>query len=161
MVRYGFLGTAGECGGRGLALCALCAAAALAAARASALAACWASCGVIQVSIGPRAVRHTLPWCPPGMITNGTFATLVCSSCLKFAAATTSGLSWAPAASQKAGSTSLMGTRVMYALGVFTSCKPGRPKNTLTRTGVAPGLLPAGTALGDGAKYPDSTPTAP
>ena len=68
MVRYGFLGAAGVCGGRGLASCALrAAAAALAAlaAAASAFTACWASCGVIQVSIGPRAARHTLPWCPP------------------------------------------------------------------------------------------------
>src|SRR5580704_3401362 len=158
MVRYGFLGTNVLCGGRGLASCALRAAAALAAsaaAAASAFAACWASCGVIQVSIGARAARHTLPWCPPGMITNGTFATRVWSSCLKFAAATTSGLSWAPAVSQKAGSTSLTGTRVMYARGELMSSRPGRPRNTLTRSGLAPGLLPAGTVLGLGAKYPD------
>ena len=46
------------------------------------------------------------------MTTNGTFATRLRSSCLKFTAAMTSGLSWAPAASQKAGSAWLTGTRV-------------------------------------------------
>src|SRR5271165_1074111 len=105
MMRYGFLGGAGVCGGLGLALCALRAAAALAAAlaaaalaaAASAFAACAASCGVIQLSIGPRAARHTLAWWPPGMIINGTFASRISSSCLKFAAAATSGPSRAPA----------------------------------------------------------------
>ena len=54
-----------------------------------------------------------------------------------------------------------MGTRVMYALGVLMSCRPGRPRNTLTRCGLAPGLLPSGTWLRIGEKYPDITPTAP
>jgi hypothetical protein len=41
-----------------------------------------------------------------------TLATQVCSSCLKLTAAPTSCRSSAPAASQKAGSCSLTGTRV-------------------------------------------------
>src|SRR5260370_42242117 len=165
-VAYGFLGTAGVCGGRGLVARALRSAAALAAAAlaaaASAFAACSANCGVIQLSIGPRAARHTLPWWPPpGMITNGTLANRVSSSCLKFAAAMISGLFWAPAASQKAGRRSLIGTLVTYSRGVLISCSAGRPRNTLTGCGFAPGLLPSGTRLRLGEKYPDMTPTAP
>src|ERR1700689_4297475 len=109
-------------GRRDLAACALRSAAAFAAAAAraaalaalrSALSAVAASCGVIQLSIGTSAARQTLPWWPPpGMITNGTLATRVSSSCLKSSAALTSEASWAPAASQNAGSKSLTGTLV-------------------------------------------------
>ena len=58
---YRFLGGAEVAAGRGLTPCALrWPARAAAAAAASAFAACAASCGVIQVSIGPSAARHTL-----------------------------------------------------------------------------------------------------
>ena len=63
----GYLALAWLCAGLGLAACAwrsafALAAAAARAAAASALAAFSASWGVIQLSIGPRAARQTLPW---------------------------------------------------------------------------------------------------
>src|SRR6202167_1715616 len=158
-----FPGMAGLRLGRGLALCAfffaaaaLAAAALAAAARAtlaSLLAALAASCGVIQSSIGPRAARQTLAWWPPpGMIVSGTFGTRVVSSPRKSIAAVTSDLSVAPAASQKLGSTSAIGSCLMYLCGVFSSSSPGWPANTLTVYGFPPGLLCSGTWLGMGAK---------
>src|SRR6204780_4111365 len=157
-----FPGMAGVRVGRGLPLCAFFFAAALAAAAlaaaaratlASLLAALAASCGVIQSSIGPRAARQTLAWWPPpGMIVSGTFGTRVVSSPRKSIAAVTSDLSVAPAASQKLGSTSAIGSCLMYLCGVFSSSSPGCPANTLTVYGFPPGLLCSGTWLGIGAK---------
>src|SRR5579875_269581 len=148
ILRYGLPRTGGVRSGAGLAARALRSAAALAAALARlafCTAACSASSGVIQESIGPRAARHTLPWWPPGTVTNGTSATLVSSSARNCSAATTSPRALAPAASQKAGTMSLTGTLVTYAMGVLRSRSAGCPANTLTDTGLPPGLFPAGT----------------
>jgi hypothetical protein len=73
--------------------------------------------------MGPRAARHTLPvWPPPGMIVSGTSASRVCRSCRKFSASLTSAWSCTPAASQKEGRITLIGTLVTYHFGVLMSC---------------------------------------
>ena len=55
----------------------------------------------------------------------------------------------------------MIGTSAMYALGELTNPSAGCPANTLTVYGFPPGLLPLGTWLSMGTKYPDMTPATP
>ena len=68
--------------------------------------------GVIHLSIGPRARARRCPGDRRRHHHERHVGHQGLRGCLKVSAAMTSGLSWAPAASQKAGSTSLMGTLV-------------------------------------------------